>query len=110
MDELCRTEEFLIEIKRQTSKCLWLINQSIAAETADSDLQDALAEIRACFISLGASTKVKLNNHLVKVVDNLMKKLHKDKLYFVELAKGGVQRDEVLAWTNMRLGIDMIFS
>ena len=109
LDALCGVEEFLGEIKRQSSKCLWLINQAIANETGDSDLRDALAKIKATFASLGSATKVKLNNHLVTVVDSLMVKVHKDKLYFVELSKGGVQRDEILCWTNMRLGITSSF-
>ena len=92
------------EIKRQSSKCLWLINQAIAVESADDQVSKALAEIKKTFISLGGSTKVRLNNHLVTVIDALMVKVKKDKLYLLELGQGGVKHDQIMIWTNMRLG------
>ena len=109
LDTICGLEEFMSEIKRQPSKCLWLINQALEVESADAEVTKAIAEIKKTFIGLGGSTKVRLNNHLVKVIDALLVKVRKDKSYLLELAHGGVQRDQVMTWTNMRLGKSLKF-
>ena len=99
-------DEFVSDLTGERSATASLINQAIkiAEDKKDTDLIQALDKVKAKFESVGPLSKKKLNKAVLLTVQKMAAKLKKDRDYLKELAKGGVRGDEVLAWTNQRLG------
>ena len=98
-------DEFVSDIKREQSRTVWLIKKATDEAKDDFDLTKVLETIMVKFESMRPASKRKLNEAVTRIVENMAEKLTKDRKFLAELARCGVGADEILAWTNQRLGM-----
>ena len=97
-------DEFVSDLTHARSATDWLIKKSIQVTEDGTELMQALDKVKGKFESLRPFSKKKLNKDVLLIVGKMAAKLKKDRDYLKELAKGGVCGNEVIAWTNQRLG------
>ena len=97
-------DEFQNDMRSESSKTLWLINQAIGLAKEGSEKMRALVKVRTTFESLNPAVKRQLNTEVMELVVAMGVKLKKDRDYLLLLADAGVTCDDVLPWTNQRLG------
>ena len=76
----------------------------LALLKSSGDAEEALVKAKQSFNKLTNTNQVKLNNHLVTLVQAVETKLLKDKAFLEELARSGVTASDVLPRTNVRIG------